>query len=54
LLDRIKIGGVRIYASAFNLFTITKVKDYDPEGTGGSGHFYPQQRIVNLGINVKF
>src|SRR5690606_33584907 len=32
LLNRAKIKGLRVYASAFNVFTITKVKDYDPEG----------------------
>ncbi len=53
-LSRAKISSVRIYASAFNLFTITKVKDYDPEGTSGSGQFYPQQRILNAGLNVSF
>ncbi|WP_406826382.1 SusC/RagA family TonB-linked outer membrane protein [Pedobacter sp. KACC 23697] len=53
-LERINVSGVRIYASAFNLFTISKVKDYDPEGTSGSGQFYPQQRIINLGANIKF
>jgi hypothetical protein len=30
------------------------VKDYDPEGNSSSGQFYPQQRIINLGVNVKF
>ncbi|ACU62001.1 SusC/RagA family TonB-linked outer membrane protein [Chitinophaga pinensis] len=54
LLSRLRLAGVRIYANAFNLFTITKVKDYDPEGSSGSGQFYPQQRIVNAGVNVKF
>jgi hypothetical protein len=53
-LSKIKVSGLRVYASAFNLFTITKVKDYDPEGTSGSGQFYPQQKIINLGVNVKF
>ena len=53
-LSKLKISGVRVFASAFNLFTITKVKDYDPEGTSESGQFYPQQRIINLGANVKF
>ncbi|MEO3406307.1 TonB-dependent receptor [Mucilaginibacter sp. CAU 1740] len=53
-LQKLKIGGLRVYASGFNLFTITKVKDYDPEGTSGSGQFYPQQRILNLGASVKF
>lgn len=60
ILSRIRIAGLRVYASAFNLFTITPVKDYDPEGTNGSGlystsgQFYPQQRIINVGVNVKF
>jgi len=54
LLSKIKISGLRLYASAFNLFTISKVKDYDPEGSSESGQFYPQQRIINIGANVKF
>jgi TonB-linked SusC/RagA family outer membrane protein len=54
LLSRINISGLRVYANAFNLFTITKVKDYDPEGNSDNGQFYPQQRIINVGVNVKF
>jgi len=54
VLTKNKISSLRVFASAFNLFTITKVKDYDPEGVSGSGQFYPQQRIVNLGLNVRF
>lgn len=54
LVSRLHISGLRVYVNAFNLFTITKVKDYDPEGTSGSGQFYPEQRIINLGANVKF
>jgi len=53
-LHSLHISGLRVFVSAFNLFTITKVKDYDPEGTSGSGQFYPEQRIINLGANVKF
>ena len=53
-LSRLKISSLRVYASAFNLFTITGVKDYDPEGNSDSGQFYPQQRILNLGLNIKF
>lgn len=53
-LSKIKISSLRVYASAFNLFTLTGVKDYDPEGSQGSGQFYPQQRIMNLGLNIKF
>lgn len=54
LLKKMKMEGLRVYVSAFNLFTITKVKDYDPEGSSGSGQFYPQQRIINVGVNVYF
>lgn len=53
-LNKIKMKSARFYANAFNVFTITDVKDYDPEGASGSGQFYPQQRIINLGINVQF
>jgi hypothetical protein len=54
LLSRMKMQSMRVYLSAFNLFTITKVKDYDPEGDNYSGQFYPQQRIVNVGIGLRF
>ena len=54
LLSSLKIKQVRVYANAFNLLTLTGVKDYDPEGNSTSGQFYPQQRIINLGVNVKF
>lgn len=54
LTSRIGIAGLRVHASAFNLFTISEVKDYDPEGSSESGQFYPQQRIINLGVNVQF
>lgn len=53
-LDKIKMQGIRVYASAFNVFTLSKVKDFDPEGDHEGGQFYPQQRIINLGVNVKF
>jgi TonB-linked SusC/RagA family outer membrane protein len=54
VLSRMKLQSMRVYVSAFNLFTITKVKDYDPEGDNYSGQFYPQQRIVNVGIGLRF
>jgi TonB-dependent starch-binding outer membrane protein SusC len=53
-ISRIKMQSLRLYVNAFNLVTITKLKDVDPEGNSGSGQFYPQQRIVNVGVNVRF
>jgi len=53
-MSGLKLQSARIYVNAFNVFTITKVKDYDPEGNSGSGQFYPQQRIINIGANIRF
>ncbi len=53
ILDRLSVSNARIYASGFNVFTITEVEDYDPEGASESGQFYPQQRIINLGLNIQ-
>jgi TonB-linked SusC/RagA family outer membrane protein len=54
MISRFHLTGLRIYTNAFNLFTITDVKDYDPEGSSESGQFYPQQRIINVGVNLQF
>lgn len=53
-LEKVGISSLRLFANGFNLFTITKLKDFDPEGDSESGQFYPQQRIVNLGANIRF
>lgn len=54
ILSQIKIKDIRVFVSGFNLLTLTHVKDYDPEGNNQSGQFYPQQKIFNIGVNVKF
>lgn len=50
----IKLTSARVYVSAFNLATFSKVKDFDPEGQSESAQFYPQQQIFNIGVNLKF
>ncbi|WP_341227459.1 TonB-dependent receptor [uncultured Arcticibacterium sp.] len=54
ILERANIASLRIYTNAFNLLTLTGVKDFDPEGSSESGQFYPQQKIFNLGLNIQF
>jgi hypothetical protein len=54
VLSRLHIQKTRIYVNGSNLFTITKVKDYDPEGTSQTAQFYPQQRLFNFGVNISF
>ena len=52
--ERIRLSGARVYVSAFNLATFSKVRDFDPEGQSESAQFYPQQQIFNVGVNLKF
>lgn len=52
--EKVKLTGARIYVSAFNLATFSKVKDFDPEGRSESAQFYPQLQIFNIGVNLKF
>jgi hypothetical protein len=63
VLDKVKLSGIRIYASSNNLLTITKYKGFDPEVNVKSGDArtvgvdigaYPQVRTYLIGINVKF
>ncbi len=54
LLSRLHIQRTRIYSNVSNLFTFTKVKDYDPEGTSQTAQFYPQLRLYNIGVNISF
>jgi TonB-linked SusC/RagA family outer membrane protein len=58
LTQRLPLGGLRVYASAYNLLTFTKLKDVDPETTEGSQGFAswstPQSRVFNLGLNLTF
>ncbi|SDT15659.1 TonB-linked outer membrane protein, SusC/RagA family [Mucilaginibacter mallensis] len=53
VISKLHIASLRLFVGGFNLLTFTKVKDYDPEGTSGSGQFYPEQKIINVGVNVK-
>ncbi|MDN5217253.1 TonB-dependent receptor [Fulvivirgaceae bacterium BMA12] len=54
LLGKVGFQSARIYVSGFNVATFTKAEDVDPEGDSGNGQFYPQQKIFNVGVNVKF
>ena len=65
LVKRIGLSGLRLYASANNLFLITssKFKGYDPESTSQVGQqfgqnmtffSYPRARTFTFGLNVTF
>ena len=56
VLGKAPIENIRIFSNAYNLFTWDQVKRIDPEAdpNANNGQFYPQQRIINFGLNVGF
>ncbi len=54
LLSKIGIPGVRLYASAENLFTLTKYPGLDPEKPYSVRDLYPVNKSYSFGINVSF
>ncbi|MGS2761011.1 SusC/RagA family TonB-linked outer membrane protein [Sinomicrobium sp. M5D2P9] len=52
--DKIGVSNLRIYLSGLNLATWSKIKVLDPESVNSIGHYYPQSRIVNMGVSVTF
>ena len=58
LVRKIGVNRVRVYFSAENLCTFTKMnKIFDPEATGGDwgpGKLYPLQRAISFGLNLNF
>ncbi|MBZ5858947.1 SusC/RagA family TonB-linked outer membrane protein [Flavihumibacter profundi] len=54
LLSKANISNLRLFANGLNVFTIDKMKVFDPEATAESGVYYPQSRTVNLGLSLTF
>lgn len=54
LLSRAGISNLRVYANGINLITWDKLGIFDPEAITGNGQYYPQARVLNLGVSVTF
>ena len=52
--SKIGVGNLRIYVNGLNLFTLDKIKIWDPEATSTNGQYYPQSRVLNAGVRVTF
>jgi TonB-dependent starch-binding outer membrane protein SusC len=59
-LERAKLGALRFYVQARNLFVLTKYTGFDPEISGGifdtgiDRGAYPQARSIAVGLDLKF
>lgn len=53
-VDRIKIQRARFYLNVYNLFSIDNLKEFglDPETIDDNGLQFPQNRVINVGINL--
>lgn len=54
ILDRVKIQSARVYINGYDLFSIDNLASYgvDPETVDDNGLQFPQNRVINVGINL--
>ena len=54
ILEKVKIQKLRLYINTFNLFSIDNVHDLgiEPEIIDPNGLQYPQNKVVNFGVNL--
>lgn len=52
----IGMDNLRVYAEGQNLFTVSQLSKYniDPEQPGVSNGYYPQQRVISMGLKLIF
>jgi len=55
VLKKIGSTSLRVYFSAYNLFTIAPdLKGFDPELNNKRGYGYPLQKVINFGVSLGF
>ena len=56
ILARVKIARARFYLTGYNLFSFDNLKQYgvDPEVVDGNGLQFPQNKVLNIGVNLSF
>ncbi len=53
-MKKAKIQSLRLYIGGQNLLTFSNLPDMDPELTNSNGLGFPNTRVFNIGINIKF
>jgi TonB-linked SusC/RagA family outer membrane protein len=56
LVDKLKMQRARVYINTYNLFSIDNLSDIgvEPEILDENGLQYPQNRLINVGVNLSF
>lgn len=53
-IKEVGISQLRVFANAYNIFTLQKFNFSDPEAQTNARPTYPAMRIFNMGVNVSF
>ena len=51
---KFNIAGIRFFLNGLNLFTFQPFKWWDAESQSSNGMYYPIQKIINAGFEIKF
>jgi TonB-linked SusC/RagA family outer membrane protein len=54
IITRLNITNLKFFVNGLNVFTLDKIKVFDPEATVESGVYYPQARVLNAGLSFTF
>ncbi|WP_335966614.1 TonB-dependent receptor [Galbibacter sp. PAP.153] len=54
VLDKLKLQKLRLYVNAYNYFSFDNLKEFgiDPEVVDDNGLQYPQNKVLNVGVNI--
>ncbi|RZK97409.1 MAG: TonB-dependent receptor, partial [Pedobacter sp.] len=52
--SKIGLNNFRVYVNGLNMLTWDKLKVYDPETDNSTGQYYPQSKIINVGLTATF
>ena len=54
ICKHLNIVDATVSLSGNNIKTWSKIENFDPETLSTNGEVYPQQRVINMGININF
>ncbi|WP_259015926.1 SusC/RagA family TonB-linked outer membrane protein [Emticicia fluvialis] len=52
--SKVGFSNFRVYVNGLNMLTWDKLKVYDPETDNSTGQYYPQSKIINVGLTATF
>jgi hypothetical protein len=54
VIRHIGIQTARFYISGQNILTWSHIRNFDPEVSSSVGQYYPQQKVISVGLSVNF